>query len=59
MGEEVCEKWQSPFRWDRVPKRAQDPCRLIPDRRRTEEILLELDLDWDDISAAKDNGAIL
>jgi crotonobetainyl-CoA:carnitine CoA-transferase CaiB-like acyl-CoA transferase len=25
----------------------------------TEEILLELDLDWDDISTAKDSGAIL
>ena len=27
--------------------------------QHTEEILLELDLDWDDISAAKDSGAIL
>jgi crotonobetainyl-CoA:carnitine CoA-transferase CaiB-like acyl-CoA transferase len=27
--------------------------------QHTEEILLELDLDWDDIAAAKDSGAIL
>jgi crotonobetainyl-CoA:carnitine CoA-transferase CaiB-like acyl-CoA transferase len=35
------------------------PARAPEYGQHTEEILLELDLDWDDISAAKDSGAIL
>jgi len=35
------------------------PARAPEHGQHTEEILLELDLDWDDISAAKDSGAIL
>ncbi len=35
------------------------PARAPEYGQHTEEILLELDLDWDDITAAKDSGAIL
>ena len=38
---------------------APPPARAPEHGQHTEEILLELDLDWDDISAAKDSGAIL
>jgi crotonobetainyl-CoA:carnitine CoA-transferase CaiB-like acyl-CoA transferase len=38
---------------------APAPARAPEHGQHTEEILLELDLDWDDISAAKDSGAIL
>jgi len=35
------------------------PARAPEHGQHTEEILLELDFDWDDISAAKDSGSIL
>jgi crotonobetainyl-CoA:carnitine CoA-transferase CaiB-like acyl-CoA transferase len=35
------------------------PARAPEHGQHTEEILLELDIDWDDISLAKDSGAIL
>jgi crotonobetainyl-CoA:carnitine CoA-transferase CaiB-like acyl-CoA transferase len=38
---------------------APPPSRAPEHGQHTVEILLELDLDWDDISAAKDSGAIL
>jgi crotonobetainyl-CoA:carnitine CoA-transferase CaiB-like acyl-CoA transferase len=38
---------------------APPPARAPEHGQHTEEILLELDFDWDDISAAKDSGAIL
>jgi crotonobetainyl-CoA:carnitine CoA-transferase CaiB-like acyl-CoA transferase len=38
---------------------APPPARAPEHGQHTEEILLELDLDWDHISAAKDSGAIL
>jgi crotonobetainyl-CoA:carnitine CoA-transferase CaiB-like acyl-CoA transferase len=40
-------------------ERPPGPARAPEHGQHTEEILLELDLDWDDISAAKDSGAIL
>jgi len=46
----------APVQFDEVPP---SPARAPEHGQHTEEILLELDLDWDDISAAKDCGAIL
>ena len=46
----------APVQFDETPPRA---ARAPEHGQHTEEILLELDLDWDDISAAKDSGAIL
>jgi crotonobetainyl-CoA:carnitine CoA-transferase CaiB-like acyl-CoA transferase len=45
-----------PVQFDETPP---EPARAPEYGEHTEEILLELDLDWDDISAAKDSGAIL
>jgi crotonobetainyl-CoA:carnitine CoA-transferase CaiB-like acyl-CoA transferase len=46
----------APVQFDETPPA---PARAPEHGQHTEEILLELDLDWDDISAAKDSGAIL
>jgi crotonobetainyl-CoA:carnitine CoA-transferase CaiB-like acyl-CoA transferase len=46
----------APVQFDETPPRA---ARAPEHGQHTEEVLLELDLDWDDISAAKDSGAIL
>src|ERR1700704_906381 len=46
----------APVQFDETPP---PPARAPEHGQHTEEILLELDLDWDDISAAKDSGAIL
>ena len=46
----------APVQFDETPPQ---PARAPEHGQHTEEILLELDLDWDDISAAKDSGAIL
>jgi crotonobetainyl-CoA:carnitine CoA-transferase CaiB-like acyl-CoA transferase len=46
----------APVKFDETPP---PPARAPEHGQHTEEILLELDLDWDDISAAKDSGAIL
>ncbi len=46
----------APVQFDETPPA---PARAPEYGQHTEEILLELDLDWDDISAAKDSGAIL
>lgn len=46
----------APVQFDETPPA---PARAPEYGEHTEEILLELDLDWDDISAAKDSGAIL
>jgi crotonobetainyl-CoA:carnitine CoA-transferase CaiB-like acyl-CoA transferase len=46
----------APVQFDETPP---PPARAPEHGQHTEEILLELDLDWDDISRAKDNGAIL
>jgi crotonobetainyl-CoA:carnitine CoA-transferase CaiB-like acyl-CoA transferase len=46
----------APVQFDETPPSA---ARAPEHGQHTEEILLELDLDWDDISAAKDSGAIL
>ena len=46
----------APVQFDETPPAA---ARAPEHGQHTEEILLELDLDWDDISAAKDAGAIL
>ena len=46
----------APVQFDETPP---ESARAPEHGQHTEEILLELDLDWDDISAAKDNGAIL
>ena len=46
----------APVQFDESPPA---PARAPEHGQHTEEILLELDLDWDDISAAKDSGAIL
>ena len=46
----------APVQFDETPPAA---ARAPEHGQHTEEILLELDLDWDDISAAKDSGAIL
>jgi crotonobetainyl-CoA:carnitine CoA-transferase CaiB-like acyl-CoA transferase len=46
----------APVQFDETPP---VPARAPEYGEHTEEILLELDLDWDDISTAKDSGAIL
>lgn len=46
----------APVQFDETPPA---PARAPEYGEHTEEILLELDLDWDDIAGAKDNGAIL
>jgi len=46
----------APVQFDETPPA---PARAPEHGQHTEQILLELDLDWDDISAAKDRGAIL
>lgn len=46
----------APVQFDETPPA---PARAPEHGQHTEEILLELDLDWDDIAAAKDSGAIL
>jgi crotonobetainyl-CoA:carnitine CoA-transferase CaiB-like acyl-CoA transferase len=46
----------APVQFDETPPA---PARAPEHGQHTEEILLELDLDWDDIVAAKDSGAIL
>jgi crotonobetainyl-CoA:carnitine CoA-transferase CaiB-like acyl-CoA transferase len=46
----------APVQFDETPP---PPARAPEHGQHTEEILLELNLDWDDISAAKDSGAIL
>ena len=46
----------APVQFDETPPQ---PARAPEHGQHTEEILLELDLDWDDISAAKGTGAIL
>jgi crotonobetainyl-CoA:carnitine CoA-transferase CaiB-like acyl-CoA transferase len=46
----------APVQFDETPPAA---ARAPEHGQHTEEILLELDLDWDDITAAKDSGAIL
>ena len=46
----------APVQFDETPPAA---ARAPQYGQHTEEILLELDLDWDNISAAKDRGAIL
>jgi crotonobetainyl-CoA:carnitine CoA-transferase CaiB-like acyl-CoA transferase len=46
----------APVQFDETPPA---PARAPEYGEHTEEILLELELDWDDISAAKDSGAIL
>jgi crotonobetainyl-CoA:carnitine CoA-transferase CaiB-like acyl-CoA transferase len=46
----------APVQFDETPP---VPARAPEYGEHTEQILLELDLDWDDISAAKDSGAIL
>jgi crotonobetainyl-CoA:carnitine CoA-transferase CaiB-like acyl-CoA transferase len=46
----------APVQFDETPPA---PARAPEHGQHTEEILLELDLSWDDITAAKDSGAIL
>jgi crotonobetainyl-CoA:carnitine CoA-transferase CaiB-like acyl-CoA transferase len=46
----------APVQYDETPP---SPARAPEHGQHTEEILLELGLDWDDIAAAKDTGAIL
>jgi crotonobetainyl-CoA:carnitine CoA-transferase CaiB-like acyl-CoA transferase len=46
----------APVQFDETPPA---PARAPEHGQHTEEILLELDLSWDDISAAKDTGAIM
>jgi crotonobetainyl-CoA:carnitine CoA-transferase CaiB-like acyl-CoA transferase len=46
----------APVQFDETPP---SPSRAPEHGQHTEEILLELELDWDDIIAAKDEGAIL
>ena len=46
----------APVQFNETPP---EPARAPEHGQHTEEILLELDLDWDDISAAKESGAIL
>jgi crotonobetainyl-CoA:carnitine CoA-transferase CaiB-like acyl-CoA transferase len=46
----------APVQFDETPPA---PARAPEYGEHTEQILLELDLDWDDLSAAKDSGAIL
>jgi crotonobetainyl-CoA:carnitine CoA-transferase CaiB-like acyl-CoA transferase len=46
----------APVQFDETPPA---PARAPEHGQHTEEILLELDLSWDDISAAKDSGAIM
>jgi crotonobetainyl-CoA:carnitine CoA-transferase CaiB-like acyl-CoA transferase len=45
----------APVQFDETPP---DPSRAPEHGQHTEEILLELDVDWDDIESAKDAGAI-
>ena len=46
----------APVQFDETPP---DPARAPEHGQHTEEILLELDVDWDDIARAKELGAIL
>jgi crotonobetainyl-CoA:carnitine CoA-transferase CaiB-like acyl-CoA transferase len=46
----------APVQFDETPP---EPARAPEHGQHTEEILLELDLDWDDILKAKESGAIL
>ena len=46
----------APVQFDETPP---EPARAPEHGQHTEEILLELDVDWDDIARAKDSGAIM